>query len=62
MFHHPLGMYEGRPDRFYENAQDSRRGSQAVEDSHITRNALAPDLLDMDFGAASTVEASVMHK
>ena len=48
------GMYEGRPDRFYEDPlRDPRRessGGAVVEDSHITRNALAPDLLDLDFG------------
>ena len=43
------GMYEGRPDRFFDDANDPRN-SKSTEDSHITRNRLAPDLLDMDFG------------
>ena len=48
------GMYQGRPDRFFDDPNDPRNANK-VEDSHITRNRLAPDLLDMDFvgGAAS---------
>jgi len=46
---HVPGMYEGRPDRFFDDVSDVRN-HRAAEDSHITRNALAPDLLDLDFG------------
>jgi hypothetical protein len=80
------GMYDGRPDRFFDSATDPRRsakqvrgfhGAQArwrwsplglwsrpggsprlwrqVEDSHITRNKLAADLLDfVDMGPVAT--------
>ena len=49
------GMYEGRPDRFFDDPNDPRN-SKKVEDSHITRNRLAPDLLDMDFVSGAAAE------
>lgn len=44
------GLYEGRPDRYFDDRQDPRKHA-AHKDSYITRNALGPDLLDLDFGA-----------
>lgn len=46
------GLYEGRPDRYFDNTRDSRKRTQGVEDSDHTRQALAPDLLDLDIGEA----------
>ena len=31
------GMYEGRPERFFDNVNDIRNRKPKVEDSHITR-------------------------
>lgn len=31
------GLYEGRPDRYFDNTSDPRRRTQGVEDSDHTR-------------------------
>ncbi|CAN0326359.1 unnamed protein product, partial [Discosporangium mesarthrocarpum] len=48
-----FSIYEGRPDRYFDNREDPRRRSTGeVEDSEYTRQAQAPDLLDLDIGQA----------
>jgi len=47
---HVPNHYEGRPDRFFDDRQDARAQRSEVEDSSWTRQALAPDLLDLDPG------------
>jgi len=44
------GMYEGRPDRYFDNTND-RRNAATVGNSQITRDKLAPSLLDLVFDA-----------
>ena len=52
------GVYEGRPDRYFENPDDPRQRI-SVEDSSHTRNQLAGDLLDLDF-SAQTADAAAL--
>ncbi|CAM9290025.1 unnamed protein product, partial [Ectocarpus sp. 6 AP-2014] len=53
------GLYEGRPDRYFDDKADPRKRSQGVEDSDHTRQAQAVDLLDLDIGGETTPTASV---
>ncbi|CAM9877477.1 unnamed protein product, partial [Ectocarpus sp. 12 AP-2014] len=53
------GLYEGRPDRYFDDKADPRNRSQGVEDSDHTRQAQAVDLLDLDIGGETTPTASV---
>jgi len=43
------GLYEGRPERYFDNVNDRRIRNEAVKDAQITRDAQAPSLLDMAF-------------
>eukprot|EP01039_Chlorochromonas_danica_P006990 gene6990-7733_t len=46
------GMYEGRPDRYFDNPND-QRGRVTQGNSQRTRDALAPSLLDLAFDTPS---------
>ena len=46
---HVPGMYEGRPERYFDNANDFRNRNATVQDSQHTRDAQAPNLLDLAF-------------
>ena len=88
---HVPGMYEGRPERFFDDPNDIRSHKLVVEDSHITRlvncgisassrsvrivslftrkfsdlpcnrNALAPNLLDIDAFAGNTLDGGLAY-
>lgn len=47
------GMYEGRPDRYFDDPNDMRNTNICTGDHQYTRDALAPDLLDLDFETTS---------
>ncbi|CAM9332464.1 unnamed protein product [Phaeothamnion confervicola] len=54
------GMYDGRPERYFDRRNDPRR-SGSVDDAQWTRQALAPNLLELDLppapeSAATNVE------
>lgn len=50
------GMYEGRPERYFDNANDPRRhGAGTGLDSQHTRDAQAPSLLDLAFDNVRSV-------
>ncbi|CAM9950507.1 unnamed protein product [Scytosiphon promiscuus] len=53
------GLYEGRPERYFDNTTDPRKRNQGVEDSDHTRQAQAEDLLDLDIGGDTTQTPSV---
>lgn len=44
------GMYEGRPERYFDRDDDERRHGVITGDHQVTREKLAPDLLDLVFG------------
>jgi len=47
------GMYDGRPERYFDKDDDDRRHGVVTGDHQITREKLAPDLLDLAFGDTS---------
>lgn len=51
------GMYDGRPDRYFDNANDPR-GQVVTGNSQITRDALAPSLLDLVFDVPASSQAA----
>ncbi|CAM9767982.1 unnamed protein product [Chrysoparadoxa australica] len=53
------GMYEGRPDRYFDKEDDPRRRRQEVEDASRTRNFLAGDLLGISNAALAAPEAKL---
>ena len=50
------GMYEGRPDRYFDDTNDPRSRSAGTRDSQITRDRLAPSLLDLAFDEVGSTE------
>ena len=43
------GMYEGRPERYFDNNNDPRRHAISTGNHQTTRDKLAPSLLDLAF-------------
>jgi len=48
------GIYEGRPDRYFDNLSDPRNGNIQTGDHQFTRDAQAPDLLDLSFDSVAS--------
>eukprot|EP01035_Chromulina_nebulosa_P019264 gene19264-25119_t len=47
------GVYEGRPDRYFDSLNDPRNGNIQTGDHQFTRDAQAPDLLDLSYDSVA---------